>query len=66
MSRDVALVPRRAGAYFLMGLIVTLGALFLLLTGETGMLTWMGLGLGLACLLVGTAQRSSLRHQGDE
>jgi hypothetical protein len=66
MSRDVALVPRHAGAYLLIGLIVTPGTLLLLLTGETGMLTWMGLGLGLACLLVGTAQRSSLHHQGDE
>lgn len=66
MSRNVALVSRRAGAYLLTGLVVTLGALLLFLIGETGMLTWMGLGFGLACLLVGTAQRSSIRHQEHE
>ena len=62
MSQDIELHPRRAGAYLATGLVVTLVALFLLFTGRTGMVSWMGLGLGSACLLVGAAQRNSLRH----
>lgn len=65
MRVDADLTPRRATAYLLIGLLATGLALVLLLTGWTGMLSWMGLGLGVACFLIGAAQRSSLR-QGDE
>jgi hypothetical protein len=62
MSEDVGLGPRKAKAYLIAGLVLTLLALVLLFMGRTGTLAWAGLGLGLACLLIGGAQRSSLRH----
>jgi hypothetical protein len=62
MSEDVGLRPRKAKAYLIAGLVLTLLAVVLLRTGRTGTLAWAGLGLGLACLLIGAAQRNSLRH----
>ena len=54
---------RLANAYWVTGLVITPFALLLLVIGRTGTLSWIGLALGLACLLVGAAQRSSLRHR---
>ena len=65
MRIDADLTPGRPTIYLLIGVVATGVAVVLVLTGWTGMLTWLGLALGLTCLLIGAAQRSSLRHGPD-
>lgn len=62
MRRDALVSSRRAVTTVVIGLLATVSAVVLMLTGWAGVLTWMTLGLGLGCLLVGAAQWSSVRQ----
>lgn len=59
MSIDAPPQRRHALGNLLVGAVVTVVTLLLLLADRTSTVTWVGLGLGAACLLA-AAQRSSL------
>lgn len=63
MPSDAFLNRSRAKIFIVLGVVLVLGAPLILLVDASPALGWMAAGAGIACLLVGFAQRSYLRDQ---
>ncbi len=63
MPLSASLTRSRAKLFIVIGVVLVLGAPLVFLSDASPVLSWMAASAGIACLLVGFAQRSSLRDQ---